>query len=291
MHSTDPPILGDEEEWGDGRSRRPRIVRPPKEENSFVDIGTPIGLLLGIGLVVAAILMGSDLMTFFNAPSILVVVGGTMAATIIAFPLNELKMVVGVMGRVFKNPTQEMLGLMEFLLECRKASGKEGLLALEGMTEQAPSAPVAKGLSLVADGTDPAVLQEILATEKQSIEERHRVGQKIFNEMGKFAPAFGMIGTLIGLVQMLATLDDPAAIGPKMAVALLTTLYGALLANLVFLPMVTKLERRLKVEMSNLQLSIVGLVALTKEESMIMMREKFKAFAPEEAEAVDGLGS
>jgi len=256
-----------------------------------VDIGTPIGLVLGIGLVLATILMGSDLMTFVNIPSILVVVGGTIAATIISFPLGELKMVVGVMGRVFKNPKQEMLGLMEFLLECRKASGKDGLLALEGMTEQAPSAPVAKGLSLVADGTDVGILQEIMATEKRSIEEHHRVGQKIFNEMGKYAPAFGMIGTLIGLVQMLATLDDPAAIGPKMAVALLTTLYGALLANLLFLPMVTKLERRLKIEMSNLQLAMVGLVALNREESMIMMREKFKAFSPSDGEAVDALGS
>lgn len=256
-----------------------------------MDIGTLIGLVLGVGLVLASILMGSDLGTFVNVPSILVVVGGTMAATIIAFPMGEMKMVVAVLGRVFKNPKQEMLALMEFLLECRKASGKEGLLALEGLTERAPSGPVAKGLALVADGTDAAVLQEILATEKASIEERHRVGQKIFNEMGKFAPAFGMVGTLIGLVQMLATLDDPTTIGPKMAVALLTTLYGALLANLVFLPMVTKLERRLKVEMHQLQVAIVGLIALGREESMVMMREKFKAFTPESGDAVDSLGS
>ncbi len=251
-----------------------------------MDIGSLIGLVLGFGLVVGSILMGSSLGTFMNVPSVLVVVGGTVAATVIAFPMGELKMVFGVLGRVFKSPKAELLALMQFLLECRKRAGKEGLLALEGLAEEAPSPSVRKGLQLVADGTDPTTLQEILATERLSIEEHHRVGQKIFNEMAKFAPAFGMIGTLIGLVQMLATLDDPSSIGPKMAVALLTTLYGALLANLVFLPMVAKLDRRLKVEMQQLQLALVGMVSLNREDSMIVMREKFKAFLPD-AEDVD----
>ncbi len=246
-----------------------------------MDIASIVGLLAGIALVLAAILMGSGLGTFINIPSVLVVVGGALAATAIAFPGKELKLIITNLGRVFKSPKAEMIALMQFLLEARKAAGKDGLLALEGLAEQAPSEAVKKGLLLAADATESGTLQEILDTERKAIQKRYEVGSQIFNEMAKFAPAFGMIGTLIGLVQMLATLDDPATIGPKMAVALLTTLYGALVANLLCLPMVTKLGRRLDIEMTQLQLATVGLVALRQEESLVLMREKFKAFMPE----------
>ena len=255
-----------------------------------MDIGSLLGLLAGAGLVLASIIMGSPLSTFINVPSMLVVIGGTVAATAIAFPGGELKMVGKVLGRVFKSPKQEMIALMQFLLECRKASGRDGLLALEGMAEQAPTDAVGKGLLLVADATEQSTLQDIMATERKSIQERHMVGKKIFNEMAKFAPAFGMIGTLIGLVQMLATLDDPSTIGPKMAVALLTTLYGALMANLIFLPMVTKLDRRLDVETQQLQVAMAGMVALRKEESLVLMKEKLKAFMPDRSDLDEVLG-
>lgn len=249
-----------------------------------MDIGSLGGLVAGAGLILSAIMLGSGLAAFIDVASILIVVGGTIAAVFIAFPGGELKMVGGVLGRVFKSPKAEMIALMQFLIECRKAVGKDGLLALEGLAEGAPSPAVQKGLLLVADATDQNALQEILATEKKSIAERHLTGQKIFNEAAKFAPAFGMVGTLIGLVNMLAGLDDPATIGPKMAVALLTTLYGALMANLIFLPMVTKLDRRREVEMQQLQLAFVGMVSLRKEDSIVLMREKFKAFMPERAD-------
>lgn len=255
-----------------------------------MDIASIVGLLAGIGLVLASILMGSGLGTFINIPSVLVVVGGSIAATAIAFPGKELKLVISNVGRVFKSPKAEMIALMQFLLEARKASGKDGLLALEGLAEQAPSDAVKKGLLLAADATESSTLQEILDTEKKAIEKRHQVGSQIFNEMAKFAPAFGMIGTLIGLVQMLATLDDPSTIGPKMAVALLTTLYGALVANLFCLPMVTKLDRRLDIEMTQLKLASVGLLSLRQEESLVLMREKFKAFMPEKEDLESELG-
>ena len=255
-----------------------------------MDLASLIGLLAGIALVLASILMGSGLGTFINIPSVLVVVGGALSATAIAFPGGELKLLIKGVGRVFKSPKQEMIALMQFLLEARKASGKEGLLALEGLAEQAPNDAVKKGLLLTADATDQLTLQEIMSTEKKAIEERHKISRHILNEMAKFAPAFGMIGTLIGLVQMLATLDDPSTIGPKMAVALLTTLYGALVANLFCLPMVTKLDRRLDAEMNQLKLAMVGMVALRKEESLVVMREKFKAFMPEKEDLDNELG-
>lgn len=245
-----------------------------------MDIGSLAGLLAGSGLVIASMLMGGGLGMFVNIPSLMIVVGGTFAATAIAFPGKELKMVGQSMGRVFKNPKAEMVELMKFLVDCRKASGKGGLLALEELAKKAPNEAVSKGLLLVADATDPDAIQEIMATEKKAIQERLVVGKKIFNEAAKFAPAFGMVGTLIGLVQMLATLDDPSTIGPKMAVALLTTLYGALMANLAFLPMVVKLDRRLEAEMQQLQVTKAGITELRAETSIAIMREKLKAFLP-----------
>jgi len=252
-----------------------------------MDKGTLFGVIAGIGLVLAAILMGSGIMTFYNLPSLLIVGGGTLAATAIAFPTDELKLIFAVTRRVFNNPKNEVLSLIQYLLQCKQAARKNGFLVLEQMSEKAPTSPVKKGLKLIADGTDEKTIREILSTEQKYMEEHHRVGQKIFAEMGKYAPAFGMIGTLIGLVQMLSTLDDPKTIGPKMAVALLTTFYGALIANLIFIPMVTKLERRIKIESQQIQLSIVGLMAINRDDTIQIMREKMKAFIAEQEGDID----
>jgi len=247
-----------------------------------MDKGTLFGVIAGLGLVLSAILMGSGIMTFYNLPSLLIVGGGTLAATAIAFPTKELKLIFPVTRRVFKNPKGEVFTIIQYLLQCKQAARKSGFLVLEKMSENAPTSPIKKGLKLIADGTDEKTIHEIISTEMKSMEEHHRVGQKIFSEMGKYAPAFGMIGTLIGLVQMLSQLDDPSSIGPKMAVALLTTFYGALIANLFFIPMVTKLERRIKIETQQIQLSIVGLMAINKDDTIQIMREKMKAFIAEQ---------
>ncbi len=254
-----------------------------------MDKGTLFGIIAGVGLVISAILMGSGLMTFFNLPSILIVGGGTMAAIAIAFPTDELKLIVMVTKKVFKSPKNESLESIQFLLQCKQAARKSGFLILEEMSKKAPSKAVEKGLKLIADGTNESTIREILSTEQTTMEEHHRVGQKIFSEMGKFAPAFGMIGTLIGLVQMLSKLDDPSTIGPKMAVALLTTFYGALMANLFFIPMVTKLERRIKIETKQIQLAIVGLMSVNRDESIQIMREKLKAFIAEQEGDLDAV--
>ena len=250
-----------------------------------MDKGTIFGVLAGIGLVLTAIMQGSGLATFYNLPALLIVGGGTLAATAIAFPTKELWLIPQVTRRIFNNPKSETMSAIDFMIECRKRASKDGFISLENMARKAPSAAMAKGLGLIADGADGTTIREILSTERKYIEEHHRVGQKIFNEMGKFAPAFGMIGTLIGLVQMLATLDDPSTIGPKMAVALLTTFYGALLANLLFLPMVTKLDRRIKIETFQLQLAIVGMMAINRNDTIIIMREKLRAFLAEQQSA------
>jgi len=249
-----------------------------------VDIGSIAGIVAGLGLIGTSMIMGGGLGMFVDIPSMMIVIGGTICATAISFPGKELKLLGKAVGLVFKNPGSETVEMMKFFVECRKASGKGGLLALEELSKKAPSPAIEKGLLLVADATDPEALQEILATEKQAIKERHLIGKKILNEMSKYAPAFGMVGTLIGLVQMLAGLDDPSSIGPKMAVALLTTLYGALVANLFCSPMVVKLERRMEAEMVMLQVAKAGISELRAESSIAILREKLKAFLPDNEE-------
>jgi chemotaxis protein MotA len=245
-----------------------------------MDFTTIIGTIAGISLVISAIVSGDDggLAIFLNLPSFLLVIGGTMAATTIAFPSHELFTLPSVTRRLFSNPKAEVNTIISFITECQQRSRVKGHLALEVMVKKAKWNSLRKGLQLIADGADNQTLSEILTIEQRAIEEHHRVGQKIFSEMAKYAPAFGMIGTLVGLVKMLAFLNDPDSIGPKMALALLTTLYGVLLANLIFTPMVTKLERRCKIEVLQIKLMIVGLKSINKSESLLITREKMGAF-------------
>ena len=248
----------------------------------FLDKASIFGVVVGVGLVVTAILLGSGIGIFINVSGLLIVAGGTFAATSIAFPFDELKLIVPVTRRVFNDPGNEMLAIADFMVKAMQVFKRDGPLALEELAPQAPTEPLKKGLQLIADGTDSSTIREILGTERKYMEEHHRVGQKIFSDMGKFAPAFGMVGTLIGLVQMLADMSDPDAIGPAMAVALLTTFYGAVLANLIFVPMVTKLDRRIQIEVTQIQLIIVGLDSMNRGDSTQILREKLKAFMNQE---------
>ena len=244
-----------------------------------MDIGTIFGVVAGTGLILGAMASGDGgVAQFINVPSLLIVVGGTLTSTAIAFPTKELKGIVSVSQRVFRNPQTEINEIVTFLTTCAQEARKNGLLALEALAKKTKHPPLAKGLALIADGTDSATLHEILGTELKQIQEQHKVGQKIFSEMGKFAPALGMIGTLVDLVQMLGNLADPSSIGPNMAVALLTTLYGAMMANMYFLPMVTKLERRAKVEALEIGLMIQGLVSINRGESTQILKEKVDAY-------------
>ncbi len=255
------------------------FARVPFEAETTMDIGTISGVIAGVALIGFAMAAGDGgIGQFISLPSMLIVFGGTIAALAIAFPTKELKNIVAVSSRVFRNPVVEVVGIVKFLTGCAQEARRNGLLALENMAKKTQHKPLAKGLALIANGTDSATLNEILTTELRQMQDHHKVGQKIFNEAGKFAPAFGMIGTLVGLVQMLGNLQDPASIGPNMAVALLTTLYGALMANLFFLPMVTKLERRAKIEAFEIQLMILGLVSINRGESTQILKEKMEAF-------------
>ncbi|ROR34789.1 flagellar motor protein PomA [Inmirania thermothiophila] len=243
-----------------------------------MDLATLIGLLFGLGIVVGSILMGSGPGIFVNPPSLLIVVGGTIAATLIKFPLANFLSAFSVAAKAFIFKIESPEELIKDAVRLAETARKAGLLELE-------KAPVKneffkKGLQLVVDGHDAALVRKMLTQEMNLTVERHETGQKIWKAIGDSAPAMGMIGTLIGLVQLMANMDDPKKIGPAMAVALLTTLYGSLIANLVALPIAEKLELRSEQERTNKSLIIEAINAIQDGMNPRVLDGLLKAYLP-----------
>jgi len=243
-----------------------------------MDIGTLIGLIGGAAIVVGAIVVDGTLSTFINAPSILIVVGGTIAVAMVKFPIKDLLGSLKVARNAFKDSGEEPADLIEKSVELSRVVRKEGLLALENQDVQ--SEFFRKGLRLCADGLEPEVVRKVLTTEMVRSVERHKSGQQIFRAIGDTAPAMGMIGTLIGLVQMLTLMEDPSEIGPAMAVALLTTLYGALISNIVALPIAEKLSVKAKKERLTKALVIEGINAIQQSHNPRVVQELLRTYLP-----------
>lgn len=243
-----------------------------------MDIATIVGLAAAFGLIVWSILLGGSLSGFVDMPSIAVVVGGTLGALLINFPLPRMIGLAGVFKKAFlfaQDDPQEVIGK---IVKYAERARREGMLALEEDSENEQDPFLRKGLRLAVDGTDPQLLEKILETDVEQIENRHSDGAKVLSSGGTFAPAFGMIGTLIGLVNMLSSLEDPTQIGAGMATALITTFYGAVLANAFFLPMAGKLETRSREEMLNKGMIIEGIMAIQSGDSPRIVEEKLKSF-------------
>ncbi|HHJ39495.1 MAG: flagellar motor protein PomA [Methylothermaceae bacteria B42] len=204
-----------------------------------MDIATLVGFLGGMGIIIAAIMMGGDFGLFVNVPSILIVFGGTFMVTLMKIPLSDFFRSFGVALKAFFNKLEDPAKLIEESVRLADVARKNGLLALENETVE--NEFLQKGVSLCVDGHDPALIRKMLSQDINMAIKRHEVGQTMWSSVGDMAPAMGMIGTLVGLVQMLANMSDPASIGPAMAVALLTTLYGAVIANAFAIPLADKL--------------------------------------------------
>lgn len=231
-----------------------------------MDIATIIGLMAGFGLIFASIAMGGGggLSAFIDIPSMMITIGGSIAALFINFPMKVCFSSLSVIKKCFitKLPGQE-----ELIAKFRNLAmvvRKDGLLALESELETIDDEFLKRGLEIVIGGADEEQVRAVLETELSSIEKRHAIGKKIVESTGAAAPAFGMIGTLVGLVQMLQSLDDPSKIGGGMATALLTTLYGAIIANVACIPLAGKLETRSQDEVACRELMITGVVAIAK---------------------------
>jgi chemotaxis protein MotA len=253
-----------------------------------VDITTIIGIIIGLVLVTFAVVSGGDVGVFLNAPSLMITFGGTIAATLIHFKISHVTGVVKVIKNAFSDPKLDSAQLIATMVRVAERARKEGLLALENDLNEIGDSFLGRGMQLVIDGADPELVREVLETEIVYVAERHALGKSIIEAMASYAPSFGMLGTLIGLVKMLHQLNDPSMIGPGMAIALLTTLYGALFAYLFLNPMAGKLGVRSAEEVLRKELIVEGILAVQSGHNPRMIEEKLKSFlAPEGRENVD----
>ncbi len=253
-----------------------------------VDILTIVGAVLGGGLVLFGIMLGSELVAFMNAPGLMITLGGSAGAMLINFQLEQVKQVIKILKQVVFEKVQDVGSLGQQFVDLAQKARREGLLALEDDLETIEDPFMRNGLQMVIDGFEPDSIRDIMETEIHTLEQRHQLGQNLFRTWGTLTPAFGMIGTLIGLVQMLGQLDDPEAIGPGMAVALLTTFYGILLANLLFNPIAGKLGIRSDAEVARKEAIVDALLALQAGVNPRILQEKLKAYlSPQEREQVE----
>jgi len=243
-----------------------------------MDIATIIGAVTGFGLVLIAIFMGGGFMWFVNVPSLMIVVGGTIGITLMNYPLNVMLSVMGVAKNCFFYKSGSSAEVIKKLVEFSRVARREGILALESLTKDIDEPFLVKGMNLAFDGLEPQVIGDILDIEIEHLENRHKFGSEIFSTMATFAPAMGMMGTLIGLVQMLQQMDNPSSIGPAMAVALLTTFYGVVLANLICLPFAGKLKARSGEEVLLKTLMAEGIKAIQSGDSPRIVKQKLLAF-------------
>lgn len=252
-----------------------------------VDIATIIGIVVSFGLMIWAILMGGPLSLFIDMPSIAIVFGGTAGVALISFPLADVLGTIAIFKKTVLIREADTNALIAQMMEFATKARKGGILSLQDSIDQVEDQFLVKALQMAVDGQEPADLKTMLQTEIDNIAARHSNGAQILDTMGAIAPAMGMVGTLIGLVQMLQNMSDPAAIGPAMAVALLTTFYGAVLGNVLFIPMAGKLKTRSKTEILQKTVITEGMESILSGENPRIMEQKLHAYiAPRKRESV-----
>ncbi len=239
---------------------------------------TLIGILAGFGCIVLSISFDGDIGSFIHIPSIFIVFGGTIAATIVSYSGKTLKSLKTVYSNAFKTKKVDLNEDIEMIIRIANIARREGLLALEDAMAEIDNPFLKKGIMLIVDGADTELVKNILETEITFVQERHIQGQAVISTMASYAPAFGMIGTLIGLINMLKDLDDMNALGPGMSTALITTFYGVLLANLVFTPIAKKLKAQTDSESLQKELYMEGLLSIQDGENPRIIKDKLTSF-------------
>lgn len=245
-----------------------------------MDIATILGLATGLAMVIAAMTIGGDALPFMHLPSLLITFGGTLSALLIHFPASRIRSALAIARKCFVTTLPEPSAVISDFRTYALTARREGLLSLEGLAANESDSFVRIGLELTASGCESSVLRAALDREVLAISQRHRSGRRLFDVMASAAPAWGMMGTLIGLVQMLRNLDDPRQIGAGLALALLTTLYGALIANLFCIPLSGKLEERHVEELMIREVMTEGFLALQEEHSLSVIEERLRAWVP-----------
>ena len=246
-----------------------------------MDLGTITGLGAGLALIVMSILTaGGAIGAFISISSFLMVIGGSFAAMLVAGPMSRMLGIIRYINIILRVPNYEEERIISSLVNFSEKARREGLLALEDDLEEVEDEFMRKGIQLVVDGTDPDIIKSVLYNDLNQLQTRHNVGISVFDNWSKIAPAFGMIGTLAGLISMLANLEDQSTIGPNMSLALITTMYGAIFANLVLLPFKLKLEDRDAAETLVKEIMIEGILSIQSGDNPRILEEKLLSFLP-----------
>lgn len=236
--------------------------------HSTLDVATVVGLAGGFALVVAAMLWGGSITAFFDVPSVMIVIGGTVAVTTTCFSIPEMARTVAVVGKAVVHTGRDPGEVALRMIMLSEQARKQGILTLQGVMDKLADQPfLQKAIGMVVDATPHEEVETILRRDIQATLTRHHKAANVLRKAAEISPAMGLIGTLIGLVQMLRNLDDPTTIGPSMSVALLTTFYGAVLSNMVFAPLAAKLERNSVEEGLVNQVYIMGVISISRQEN------------------------
>ena len=244
-----------------------------------MDFASLLGIISGLALIISAIFIGGSSDVFVNTPGMMIVAGGTIAATLLTVQFKDVLNAFKAAYIVFTRDKTNQQEMIDTMLELSRISHRHGLLKLGDVQSSSPV--VRRACMLLAEAASEQVIRNTIQNEINSLVARHYATQDVFKKMGAYAPAFGMLGTLIGLIQMLSVLDNPDAIGPSMAVALLTTFYGSLLATMVFLPIAGKLKARTLIEVSNLEIIREGCISILTNDHYMHVYEQLSSFIPE----------
>lgn len=243
-----------------------------------MDLGTLSGIMLGVVLIFSAIVMGGAPGAFIDIGSMLITIGGTISATLITFPLPKVKAVFAVTKKVLNAGSLDISPWYQTLIDLATVARRDGILALEDRLEGIADEFLKRGLQMLVDGNPADSVSSILEMEIQNMEDRHGIGHAMWKSMGSLAPAFGMIGTLIGLINMLQNLDDPSKLGGGMATALITTFYGAFVSNLFCIPIQGKLEQRTAEEVHLKRMLLAGILSIQSGDSPRVVGEKLEVY-------------
>ncbi len=245
-----------------------------------MDLGSVIGLVLTLALLFGSMMMGVGIGPYIDVPSLLIVFGGTIGVLMIGFKIEQIKSFGKIFMIAIKPPENDPKEMIKKLVEFSTKARKDGILALEGDIANEENTFLKKGLGMAIDGNEPDIIRDLLEIDLEQTQERHASNQNLFGQVAGFAGAMGMIGTLIGLVAMLLNMADPAAIGPAMAVALLTTMYGAMLGNIIGAPVENILGIRSKEETLLKTLIIEGIMSIQAGDNPRILEAKLLSFLP-----------
>lgn len=244
-----------------------------------MNLSSFVGLILGAIFIIWSITMGGDLTRYFDPPSVMIVFGGVISATMVSYSFEKLKIFLPKLKEAFIHPDIDLVDDIENIIKLANIARREGLLALDG--QDLGDLFLQKGVELIVDGTDPELVKDIMESEIENIEETEEISPAILTSMAQFAPAFGMVGTLIGLINMLMFLEDASTIGPSMATALITTFYGVVLANLFFLPLATKLKVCGALRVRRYEIMLEGILSIQNGENPRIIKRKLQSLIPD----------